>query len=64
MINNFLFYDNGILIGYDCLSIKDGTNINNTFIVTNDCIFTLYGLVSKIPIYKSLHTIFIKEEGS
>ena len=62
MVNNFLFYDCGLLIGAECLSIKDGTNISNTFIVTNDCIYSLYGLHSSIPVLKDLHTLCLREK--
>ena len=54
MINNFLFYDNGLYIGSDCLSIKDNTNIQDTYIVTNDCVYKVSGLECKLPILKSL----------
>ena len=57
MINNFLFYDNGLYICSDCLFIKDNTNIQDTYIVTNDCIYKISGFECKLPIIKNLHSI-------
>lgn len=57
MINNFLFYDNGLYIGSYCLPIEDNTNINNTYIITNDFIYNFSGLECKLPILKNLNSI-------
>lgn len=57
MINNFLFYDNGLYIGSTCLSIKDNSNTQNTYIITNECIYKISGLECKLPIIKCLHSI-------
>ena len=59
MINNFLFYDNGLYIGSDALSIDTNTNnIQDTYIITNECIYKISGLESRLPILKSFHCIF------
>lgn len=57
MINNFIFYDNGLFIGSDCLSIKNNINIQDTYIVTNDCVYKISGLECKLPIIKCLYSI-------
>ncbi len=58
MIDNYLFYDSGLYIGSDALSIDNNTNIKDTYVITNGCIYKISGLESKLPILKSLHRIF------
>ena len=57
MVNNFLFYDNGLYIGSNCLATNDNNIIQNTYIITNDCIYTYSDLKCKLPILKNLHSI-------
>lgn len=58
MIDNYLFYDSGLYIGSDALSIDNNTNVQDTYIIINDCIYKISGLESKLPILKSLYRIF------
>lgn len=59
MVNNFLFYDNGLYIGFNCLTVDDNSNIQNTYIISNDFIYNFSGLECKLPILKFLHSIEI-----
>lgn len=58
LINNYLFYDSVLYIGSDALSIDNNTNVQDSYLITNDCIYKISGLESKLPILKSLYRIF------
>lgn len=57
MLNNFLLYDNDMYIYSYSLSIKDNSNIQNTYIITNDFIYSISDLECKLPIIKNLYSI-------
>lgn len=57
MINNFLFYDNGLYICSYSLSINENSKVHNTYIFTNDYIYKFSDLECKVSILKFLHFI-------